>query len=148
MIGGDARRGTPVNPRRSDHARDLQSASHFPARPAGSPAYADCHSAPRMSITSATPRTSGQPSRVFISSPAKSAPDISSGVEGARWRRDHYLQWQVAARLNGKADAFNPQHVRQLVRIPEDRGGALRQYDLCVAGGQQVRAFKVNMRVH
>lgn len=40
-------------------------------------------STPCISITSATPRTSGQPSMVSISAPAKSAPDISRpGVEG------------------------------------------------------------------
>ena len=54
----------------------------------------------------------------------------------------------MAAGGDGVAHAFDAQYVGQLVRVPEYCRGALSQHDFGIAFRRQVRAFKVNVRIH
>ena len=56
-------------------------------------------------------------------------------------------QRQAAGRFDGVAHAGDAEHVRELVRIPEDGGGALRHHHGGVVMRQHVRGFDMNVGV-
>ena len=56
-------------------------------------------------------------------------------------------QGKPAARLDRIAHTFDAEHVRELVRIAENRGGALRHHHRGVVVGQHVRGFEMHMPV-
>ena len=105
-------------------------------------------STPGKFIISARPSTAGW-SRIATRSAADSlAPEVSSSVAGTQELScTRSVMRSARGSFEEVADAREPQHVRDLMRVADRRGGAVRQDAALELGGRHQAALDVDVGV-